>query len=123
MTMFVSVAVFRRDGRPTFKAPRKEASGIVTQARKSASRFWNNAIQEPDRLNKIVVVSCSGQIINVAESNGSRRWVEYAMTVSEATKHPHIAACLTELGVDPSKAPPALPDTLEINGIIYRREI
>lgn len=123
MTLFASAALFRRDGRMTFKAPRKEATPIVTQARKSASRFWRSAIQEPDKLAKIVVVSCHDRTVHIAEHSGGRRWVEYALPVAEAAQQPHLAACLIELGVDVTKAPPALPDTLEINGVIYRREI
>lgn len=123
MNLFASVALFRREGRMTFKAPRKEASSVVTQARKSASRFWNAAIIEPDKLAKIVVVHCVGQIAHVAENSGGRRWVEYSLSYSEAAAQPHLAACLGELGIDASKAPPVLPDVLEINGAIYRREI
>lgn len=121
--MFVSVALFRRDGRMTFKAPRKEASQIATQARKSASRFWRAAIQEPDKLAKIVVVHCAGNITSVAENVGGRRWVEYQLTNADAAEQLHLAVCQTELGVDASKAPPPMPDVLEINGIVYRREI
>lgn len=123
MTLYASAALFRRDGRMTFRSPRKEASAIVTQARKSASRFWRNSVRDPDKLAKVVVVSCQDNVAHVAEHTGGRQWVEYAMTVSEAAQQPHLAACLVELGVDAAKAPPALPDTLEINGIVYRREI
>lgn len=123
MTLFASVALFRRDGRMTFKPPRKEASAIVTQARKSASRFWRASIQEPDKLNKVIVVTCAGSMATIAEHGGARAWVEYTLPVAEAAQQPHLAACLAELGIDASKAPPPMPDTLEINGVIYRREI
>ncbi len=123
MTLYASVALFRREGRMTFKAPRKEASGIVTQARKSASRFWNAAIQEPDKLMKTAVVHCTGNTAHIAENSGTRRWVEYKLSLAEAATQPHLAACLVELGVDAKKAPPPMPDVLEINGVVYRREI
>jgi len=123
VTLFASVALFRRDGRMTFKAPRKEASNIVTQARKSASRFWRSSIQEPDKLAKVIVVACQDRTLQIAEHSGGRRWVEYTLTVAEAALQPHLAACMVELGIDAAKAPPLLPDTLEINGIVYRREI
>lgn len=123
MTLFVSVALFRREGRMTFRAPRKEANSEITQARKSASRYWNNMIREPDKLAKVIVVNCTGQIVQVSEHDGGRRWVDYNMGLAEAAAQPHLAACLGELGVDAEKAPPALPDVLEINGVVYRREI
>ncbi|MGJ5032290.1 hypothetical protein ACQR1I_36010 [Bradyrhizobium sp. HKCCYLS2038] len=127
MTPFASVALFRRDGATVFKAPRKEPSGHKTQARKSASRFWRGNIGGADVLTKIVLVQQSGSAIQIAERatvNGQDRpWVEYRLDHAEALKAPHLAACLAELGVDPSAAPPAMPDVLEINGVIYRREI
>jgi hypothetical protein len=123
LTLFVSVALFSRNGQMTFKRPRKEVNQIVTQARKSASRFWNAAIIEPDRLLKVVVVCCHDGITHVSENTGGRRWVEYVKPYAEAAEEPHLAACLAELGVDPTKSPPAVPDVLEINGFIYRREI
>ncbi|WP_454618347.1 hypothetical protein [Bradyrhizobium cenepequi] len=127
MTLFASVALFRRDGAIVFKAPRKEPSQDKTQARKSASRFWRGNIAEPDVLTKIIVVQQAGRLIQIAEravSGGQDRpWVEYRLDHAEAIKAPHVAACLAELGVDPASAPPPMPDTLEINGVIYRREI
>lgn len=123
MILFASVALFRRGGQLTFKAPRKETSAIVTQARKSASRFWNSAITEPDRLAKVIVVTVHDRIAHVAENAGTRRWVEYQLGLADAAAQPHLAACLVELGVDVAKAPPTLPDVLEINGAVYRREI
>lgn len=127
MTLFASVALFRRDGGIVFKSPRKEPSQDKTQARKSASRFWRGNIAGPDVLTKIILVQCTGQLIYVAEraTNGGkdRPWVEYHIDHATAAKALHLAACLAELGIDPAAAPPPLPETLEINGVIYRREI
>lgn len=129
MSLFVSVALFRRNGQPTFRPPRKEASDTSTHARKTAARFWGGAIQEPDKLTKVFVVRADSIRVTVAErsftasSNRWNPWVEYALTPAEAADQPHIAACLAELGIDPTKAPPPLPDVIEINGAIYRREI
>lgn len=128
MTPFASTALFKRNGQSTFFPPRKEISAPATQARKSASRHWNNRMGENDRLSKIILVQCTGQLIYVAErsytANGpARNWVEYHISHADALAQGHLAACLKELGVDPSRAPAPMPDTLEINGVIYRREI
>ena len=127
MTPFVSIALFRREGRQMFKPPRKEPFDNQTQARKAAARFWRGNIQEPDKLNKVVIVHAKGSTVCVAErpANASRdrKWVEFTMQTADAFEQPHLAACLAEIGVDPDRAPPALPETLEINGVIYRREI
>ncbi|MDK2769951.1 MAG: hypothetical protein KYX69_19810 [Sphingomonas sp.] len=123
MTPFASVALFRRNGSVVFKAPRKESSAEKTQARKSASRFWSGSIVEPDKLTKLVVLAVGGGLVLIGERQPGRAWMEYRMTPAEAAKQPHLAACLSELGVDADQAPPPLPDTLEINGAIYRREI
>lgn len=127
MTLFASVALFKRGNGIVFKAARKEPNPNVTQARKSAARYWTGNIVEPDVLTKIVLVQVTGQLIYVAEratnSGRDRPWVEYHLQHADALKHSHIAACLAELGVDTTAAPPLMPETLEINGIIYRREI
>jgi len=127
MTPFASVALFNRDGAVRFRPPRKEPCQDKTQARKSASRFWRGNIIEPDVLTKIILVQQAGRLIQIAERptvNGQDRpWVEYRIDHAEAIKAPHVAACLAELGIDPASAPPPMPDTLEINGVIYRREI
>lgn len=128
MTPFASVAIFRRNGKTTFLPPRKEPSAPATQARKSASRYWNNRITGDDTLTKIIMVQATGPMIQIAEraytSNGpARNWIEYSMSAADAVKQPHLSACLAELGVDPERAPPPMPETLEINGILYRREI
>ncbi len=126
MTTHVSVALFRRNGQMTFKPPRKEAGDNVTQARKSAARFWRGNIQDPDKLDRIVVVTTAGSVVTVSERNAKSdrsKWVETRMTPRQASGFPHIAACLAELGVDPNRTPPEIPDVLEINGIVYRREI
>jgi len=127
MTPFASVALFRRNGGTVFKAPRKEPSSHKTQARKSASRFWRGNIVEPDVLTKIVLVQHDGRTVHVAEratvAGQDRPWVEYRLDADTALKTQHIAACMSELGIDPADVPPPMPDVLEINGVIYRREI
>ncbi|OJF89603.1 hypothetical protein AX761_24330 [Rhizobium sp. 58] len=126
--IYASVALFRREGRTTFKPPRKEASPISTQARKSAARHWANVINEPDRLTKVFTMCQDGAMVRVSERLFTiqvppRPWIDRQMTVQEAAAEPHLSACLAELGIDPQRAPPPMPDTLEINSIIYRREI
>lgn len=123
MSRFASVALFKRGGNTVFKPARKEASPEKTQARKSASRFWNGNIVEPDKLTRLFVVEMRGQMVDVSERGHARSWIEYSLTTAEAAKQAHLAACLGELGVDPAAAPPPMPDVLEINGVIYRREI
>ncbi len=127
MTAFASVALFRRKDNIVFKAPRKERSENRTQARKAAARYWRGNIADPDVLTKIVVVRREGSMIAVAErttGNGhDRDWLEFKLAPADAMKQPHVTACLVELGIDAAALPPALPDVLEINGAIYRREI
>lgn len=123
MTPFASVALFRRNGSVVFKSPRKESSAEKTQARKSASRFWNGNIVEPDRLVKVVLVQSTGRGVTVSERQDGRDWLEHTIAPADAAKQPHVAACLAELGVDAASVPAALPDVIEINGVIYRREI
>lgn len=127
MPLFASVALIKRKDGIVFKAPRKEPSDTATQARKSAARFWNGNVAAPDVLTKIIVVNAVGPttIISERPANGRRDqpWVEYRRQHRDAAKQSHVAACLNELGIDVNAAPPAMPETLEINGVIYRREI
>lgn len=121
---FVSTALFRREGAVLFRPPRKEFHRDPTQARKAAARFWNGAVKAPDLLRKIILVSRHGEKIEVAERIASeRRWQVDRMSPREAEDIPYLAACMTELGVDPHRAQPPMPDILEINGVIYRRDI
>lgn len=126
MSLYASVALFRRDGKIAYRPPRKEASAEVTQARKSASRFWSGNISAPDRLTRIIVTRADGPVIRVSERvmhAGAREWVEFTLQPRQAAEQPHLAACMAELGIDPSRAAPPVPDELEINGAIYRRVI
>lgn len=127
MTLFASVALFQRGGKIVFKAPRKEPNASRTQARKSAARYWRGNITEPDTLSKVILVQASGQTVTVSErsvnAGRDKPWTDIRLHPQEAAKQAHIAACLAELGVDPEAAPPPLPETLEINGVVYRREI
>ena len=126
MTLFVSVPLFVRDGRLTYSHPRKEASDTSTQAKKAAARFWRNAIQEPAWLSKVLVTSVQKGVLAVSErvfNPKGGHWVGHAIPLAEAAQQPHLAACMAELGVDLEALPPRMPDVLEINGVIYRREI
>lgn len=126
MQQFASVALFRRNGQMTFRAPMRQNHDNVTQARKAASRVWNGAIRAPDKLVKIVVVHREGLLVNVSEkaiSAPSGQWIQDFLPPAKAAEQPHLAACLKELGINPAEMPPPMPDVLEINGAIYRREI
>lgn len=127
MTPFASVALFKRDGKLTFKAPRKEPHDTVTQARKSASRYWNGNIAAPDKLMKIILVQVTGPVATIHEravnSGHDHPWLREGLQLASAAIQPHLAACLNELGVDATKAPTPLPDILEVNGVIYRRDL
>jgi len=128
MTTFASVALFSRDGRMTFRPPRKEASDTVTQARKSAARHWNNAIKLPDKIGKVILVSHrrGTSIIDLSERDMRKprsAWIDYSLEIVDAIRQANIQACMIELGITPDTAPPPLPDILTINGAIYRREI
>ena len=130
MTQFASVALFRRNGQVTFRAPMKQIQENVTQARKAAARVWNGAIRAPDKLLKVIVMDAydDGRRVTIHEkafTSPSGRWVMTGMLATDAASQPHLAACLKELGIDPTdvRIEPVMPDTLEINGVIYRREI
>lgn len=129
MTAFASVALFRREGQMTYRMPRKEAPDNETQARKASARYWNGVIRAPDKLVKTVLVRVrpgAADIVDIAERDMTRPrtpWVNFSLYTAEAMKQPHLAACLAELGVDVGALPPPLPDTLEINGAIYVRQI
>lgn len=124
MTPFASVALINRNGAKVFKPPRREGCADATQARKAASRYWSGTIASPDRLVSVALVRIDSRAVHVAERDLSRRrWIEQRYAYADAAQMPHIAACMGLLGVDPASAPPLMPDVLEINGIIYRREI
>lgn len=124
---YASAALFRRNGQATYRPPRKEPFKDQTQARKAAARYWRGNITAPDKLLKIVLVSVDRQTVHVHErahnASAEHPWTETRMQLAQAFEQTHIAACLHELGVDPETAPPVMPDVLEINGVIYRREI
>lgn len=127
MTPYASVALFRRDGKVTFKAPRKERPQDATQARKAAIRFWRGNLNEDDRLLKVIVLRESDGVLEISERGPGRQhdraWVEYRSDIAAATREPHLAACIRELGISAEGAPPAMPDVLVINGVTYRRDI
>ncbi len=107
--------------------PRARSRARTRPRRKSASRFWRGNIVEPDVLTKIILVQHDGRTVYVAEratvAGQDRPWVEFRLDADTALKTQHIAACMSELGIDPADVPPPMPDVLEINGVIYRREI
>lgn len=124
MTPFASVALFRRNGSVVFKPPRKESPSDITQARKAAMRHWSGSAANGDELVKIVVIRENSGVIEVSERQVNRReWVSYNAEPARTAKEPHLAAAMAELGIDPMSAPPSVPDTLIINGLVYRREI
>jgi len=127
MPLYASVCLFRRNGQTTYRAPRKEPFEQQAQARKAAAKYWRGNIQEPDKLDRVVLVNVDRSTVHVAErgksASSGRPWVEHTMQIIEAMQQPHLSACLDELGVDTDNAPNALPEILEINGIVYRREI
>lgn len=127
MTLYVSLAVFKRGGQLTFRPPRKEAPDTLTQARKAAARFWAATIVDPDKIQRVYVLSVNRSLIEVSEckpSGGrSNLWINYAKQPGELAQEGHFAAALSELGIDIERAPAPLPDVLEVNGVVYRREI
>ncbi len=129
MSQYASVALFRRGTALQFKPPRRERHADESQARKAASRYWAGNIQEPDRLTKIMLVRKrpGAAIIDIAERTPSSRrdkpWAVYSLDAAKAFENPALAAALAEIGVSRNAAPAPLPDILEINGVIYRREI
>ena len=123
MTTFATVALFRRAGQMTFRQPVKQVQDNLTQARKSAARLWQGAIKAPDKLARIIVVHGDAQRIGLSERTPAGRWVETFIPATVAAEQPHLAACLKELGIDLAGSPPPLPEVIEINGILYRRDI
>ncbi len=126
MTAYASTCLFTRDEQMRFRKARREISTKETQARKSATRYWRNVILEPDALEKIVVVCvvAGSPLIEIAERNPTGRdWHLSKMEIAAAAEEPHLMSCLDLLGVDPKASPPPMPDVLEINGFIYKREL
>lgn len=127
MAIFVSLALFKRAGQLTYRPPRIEASDSLTQARKAAARFWTANITDPDKIQRVYVLSVDRGLIQVSEckprDGKANLWVNYMKQPGELAAEAHMAAGLSELGVDVESAPTPLPDVLEINGVVYRREI
>lgn len=123
MRVFATTALFRRNGQMTFRQPVKIVLDNLTQARKSAARLWQGAIRQPDKLARIIVVHGDAQRIGLSERTPAGRWVETFIPATVAAEQPHLAECLKVLGIDLTSAQPPLPDVIEINGILYRRDI
>lgn len=122
---YASVALFIRDGKKTFKSPRKEQFTQQAQARKAAARYWRGRTIDPDRLDSVFLVRVERTYVSVAQRSRTasigRPWIEHALTFEQAASMPHIAACLAELGIKKTDDV-GMPDVLEINGFTYRRE-
>lgn len=122
---FASTALIPDDGRLVAAEPRAEIGPSETQARKAASRFWNG----PAGVGavSILVVERRDASIILHERPAGRRdrrpWRTTPMTIAAARAHPRIRSCLAMLGAPPDQAAAAMPETLEINGIVYRRDI
>ncbi len=120
---YASVALFTRDGKKTFRQPRREPFTQQAQARKAAARYWRGRITAPDRLDSVFLVKVDRSIVSVAQRSRTasigRPWTECTMTFEQAASMPHIAACLAELGA--RKSDVGMPDVLEINGVTYQR--
>jgi len=126
MTPYASTCLFKRDDQLRFRSARRENSTEETQARKSATRFWRNVIKQPDTLEKIVIVrvQAGSPVLEIAERDPvGRSWRLAKMEISLAAEEPHLMSCLEALGVDPKASPPPMPDVMEINGFIYKREL
>lgn len=124
MTPFASVALYERNGDIVFKPPRKELPSDKTQARKSAMRFWQNRAGDDTLVTVILAREFAGRLEISERAAGTRRpWLEFSRDIEAARREPHLAACMAELGITPAQAATPMPDVLEINGVIYRREI
>ena len=126
-SIYASVALIRRNGGIVFRPPRKEAPTDGTQARKAAQRHWNRTLASGDILEKVVLVREHNGRLEISERprNGRKEkpWVSFCRDIETTQDEGHIAACVKELGIKPRADMGAMPDTLEINGIIYRREL
>ncbi|MCL4767759.1 MAG: hypothetical protein KJZ80_16145 [Hyphomicrobiaceae bacterium] len=123
MTPYASVALFGRNGDVLFSPPHKERPTNITQARKAAARFWRSNLTAGDTLGSVILVrEFAGQMeISERAAGSNRPWLEFTREIAEARQEPHLAACLDVLRVGPGRA--EVPDVLEINGVIYRRDI
>lgn len=121
MTQFATVALFRRDGVLTYRPPLKLVLDNLTQARKSAARHWMGTIRNPDKVSRIIVLSGDSRTLSLSERAATGQWIETQIPTGVALQQAHLAACLPLLMIEKPQA--ALPDVLEINGAIYRREI
>ena len=127
MTPYASLALIRRNGAIVFRPPRKERPDDITQARKAAFRYWRSSLTGDDVLVKVIVMREFAGNLEISERGASddirSPWTQYETNPQAEAKEPHLAACMAELGIDPSATPASVPDVLEINGFIYRREI
>jgi len=126
-SIYASVALIRRNGAIVFRPPRKERPTDITQARKAAQRHWNASLANGDVLEKVVLVREFDGRLEISErarnAGKEKPWVKFFLSTQVTENEPHIAACIKELGLNSYSGFPAIPDTLIINGITYRREL
>lgn len=124
MTPYASIALYRRNGAIVFKPSRKEQPTSATQARKAAMRHWTSNTTTGDTLVKVIAVREFNGKLEVSERTPAERaWKQFTLDIADASKEPHLAACMAELGIDPTSAAVPVPDVLIINGETYRRDI
>lgn len=127
MTPYASVALIRRNGGIVFRPPRKERPDDITQARKAAFRHWRRSLATADVLVKVFVVREFDGKLEISERASAdgrdKPWMQYGSEISTAAREPHLAACMSELGISAEDETPAVPDVLVINGHTYRRDI
>jgi hypothetical protein len=126
-SIYASVAIIRRNSAIVFRPPRKERPTDITQARKAAQRHWNATLKEGDVLEKVVLVREFDGRLEVSErarnAGKENPWVKFFLSAEVTDNAAHIVACIKELGLNSYSIFPAIPDTLIINGITYRREL
>lgn len=122
-TPYASVAMFRREGELLFLPARKEQPPELTQARKAACRHWSK--KHGDRVVKIVLLrEYNGQLEVSERGTGSPKenpWKSYTRDLFAQDTEPLLKACLAELGINAYNSIPQLPDTITLNGIVYKR--
>jgi len=127
MTLFASVALIDRKGETVFKRPRKERPADLSQARKSAIRFWRGNLAETDRLLSVLLIREVDGTLEISEraTNGGidKPWNRYTLPIIAGVNTAHIAACMTELSITAMQSQATVPDVLVINGFTYRRDI
>lgn len=122
-TPYASVALVRRDCALAFLPPRKEQPPELTQARKAACRHWAGRCRGD--LVKIILIREYDGKLEVSERGNKppkeNPWKSYTRDLFAQDTEPHLKACLAELGINAYNSIPQLPDTITLNGIVYKR--